>query len=149
MSHPPAPRVALLLPVAVFLHQLEEWFGGFVGWVDQTVGLDLGPERFLTVNAVGLVAFTAGILAAVSFPGAAWFAGSLATLMVVNGVAHLVGSLVYGTYSPGVATGLLLFVPLGLVVLRRLARRLPKPVFVAAIIGGVLFHAFATLAALS
>lgn len=144
-----APRVVLLLPVAVLLHQLEEWFGGFVPWINQAFGDRLTAEQFLAVNATGLAIFTVGAIAAVSLPGAAWLAVSVATLLGVNGVAHLVGSLLFGSYSPGAVTGLLLFVPLSAVVLRSLARQLARPVFAGAVLLGVLFHLLATSIALS
>ncbi|MFQ5349213.1 MAG: HXXEE domain-containing protein [Thermoanaerobaculia bacterium] len=101
MTSQAAPRIVLLLPIAVFVHQVEEWFGGFVPWVDEVVGYSITPEQFLAVNAVGLLLFTGGILAAASAPGAIWLAGAVAALAGVNGVAHIVASLVFGSYSPG------------------------------------------------
>jgi len=44
MTTQPAPRIALLLPLAIFLHQLEEWFGGFVPWINQVVGFEITAE---------------------------------------------------------------------------------------------------------
>ncbi len=149
MTSRPAPRIALLLPVAVFVHQLEEWFGGFVAWVDGVVGFSLTAEQFLVVNAIGLLLFIGGTLAAVSSPHAAWVAASIATLLGVNGVAHVVASLVFGSYSPGAVTGLLLFLPLGVAVLRSLRQRLSGAVYVGAILGGALLHGLATFVALS
>lgn len=149
MTLRPAPRIVLLVPVAVFAHQLEEWFGGFVPWLNEVLGASVTDEQFLTVNGIGLLLFVAGSLAAASSAGAAWIAGSFATLLGLNGVLHLVGSLVSGSYSAGAVTGLVLFIPLSVALLRSLWSRLPRPVFVGSVIGGVLFHSFATLAALS
>jgi hypothetical protein len=149
MAPRPAPRIALLVPVAVFAHQLEEWFGGFVPWLNDVLGAGITPEQFLTVNGIGLLLFVIGSLAAVSTPGAAWIAGAFATLTGLNGVLHIVGSLASGSYSAGAVTGLLLFIPLSVAILRSLVKRLSRPVFVGSVLGGVLFHAFATFAALS
>ena len=149
MTPRPAPRFVLLVPVAVFAHQLEEWFGGFVPWLNEFLGAGVTPEQFLSVNAIGLLLFVAGSVAAASLPSAAWIAGSFATLMGLNGLLHLAGSLVSGSYSAGAVTGLLLFLPLSVAILRALWRELPGAVFVASVLGGVLFHAFATFTALS
>ena len=53
------------------------------------------------------------------------------------------------SYSPGAVTGLLLFIPLSVVVLRSLRRRLTDAAFVGSVLGGILLHVLATLAALS
>jgi hypothetical protein len=144
-----APRIALLLPPAVLLHVVEEWFGGFPAWTVAVLGDGVSPERFLAVNAVGLVLFTVGTLAALRYSGAAWLVVSFAALFIVNAVLHTLATLGWGLYSPGLITGLLVYIPLGIVVLRKSASRLPKPVFVRAILFGVLFHAVATATALS
>ena len=148
MTPRPAPRIVLLLPVAVFLHQLEEWFGGFVPWAREVLGFGITPEQFLTINAFGLLLFASGCVAAAYFPGAAWFAASVAALMGINGVAHIALSLVYGSYSAGAVTGLLLFIPLSFVVLRALAKQLDRSAFVGAVLVGILIHALATFTAL-
>ena len=148
MKSRPAPRTVLLVPVAVLAHQLEEWFGGFVPWLNDALDANVTSEQFLTVNGIGLVLFVAGSLAAASLPGAAWLAASFATLLGLNAVLHVVGSMVSGSYSAGAITGVLLFVPLSAVLLGSLARRLERPVLVMSILAGVLFHGFATAAAL-
>lgn len=144
-----APRIALLLPLALILHQVEEWFGGFPAWTGTVLGDGVSAERFVAINSVGLVLFTVGTLAAWRNAGAAWLVVSFAALLAVNGVLHTLATLRWGLYSPGTITGLLVSLPLGIVVLRRSARRLPKPVFVRAILFGVLFHVAVTATALS
>lgn len=138
----------MLLPIAVLAHQLEEWFGGFLPWVESYLGASIGPDQFLAVNAVGLVLFTGATLAAVRFSGAAWMAAAIAALVGLNGVMHVAGSLLSGRYSAGAVTGLVLFIPLGAAVLRSSADRMSKPVLAASVVAGVLFHALATYVAL-
>ncbi|MCP4227122.1 MAG: IS1380 family transposase [Actinomycetia bacterium] len=77
----------------------------------------------------------------------AWLAASIASLMGLNAVLHPVASLWTGAWSPGTLTGLLLYLPLVAIVLRKLAARLPRAVFVGAVVGGMLFHALATATA--
>ena len=83
---PAAPRAVILPPLAVLLHQVEEWFWGFPAWISATLDTNLSPERFLSVNTLGLMIFFVGSLAAFLSPHMAWFGVSLATL--VGGLQH-------------------------------------------------------------
>jgi hypothetical protein len=143
------PRIALLIPVVLLLHQAEEWFGGFPEWTSYAMGNGVTADRFLFINAVGLVLFTIWTLAALREPRVAWIVASLATLMGLNGVLHAVASMAVGRYSPGTATGLLLSLPLSIVILRAAVAALPRGLVFAAIAAGVLFHGLVTFLALA
>jgi hypothetical protein len=73
--------------------------------------------------------------------GAAWLAVSLAALLGLNGALHLLATVAFGRYSPGTATGVLLYLPLGAVVLRAMAAHLPSSLFARGILVGILAHA--------
>jgi len=146
---PAAPRAVILLPVVLLLHQAEEWFWGFPAWSATILGSEISPERFLSINALGLVIFVVGALAAFLSPHLAWVGVSLAALVGLNGVLHGVLSLVAGSYSPGTVTGVLLYIPLSAILLRSSARLLPRTVFAGAVVLGVLLHILATFSALS
>jgi len=143
------PRVALLLPVVLLLHQAEEWFGGFPEWTRYAVENGVTDDRFLFINAVGFVLFTIGTLVAFRERRVAWIVASLATLMGLNGVLHAVASMVVDRYSPGTATGLLLSLPLSIVVLRAAVAALPRGLVFGAIAAGGLFHSLVTFLALA
>lgn len=143
------PPVASLLPVALLLHQAEEWFGGFPEWTRYAVGNGVTAERFLLINAVGLVLFTVWTVAAFRERRMAWIVASLAALIGLNGVLHAVASMLVGRYSPGTVTGLLLSLPLCIVVLRAALLALPRGSVVGAIAAGVLFHGLVTFLALA
>ncbi|MBT8461371.1 MAG: HXXEE domain-containing protein, partial [Gemmatimonadetes bacterium] len=145
---PAAPRAVILLPFALLLHQAEEWFGGFPTWSAAILGSEISSERFLLINALGLVVFVVGSLAALGSPQMAWFGVSLAALVSLNGVLHGIASLATGSYSPGTVTGLVLYIPLSAIVLRSSSRRLSKTVFAGSVLFGVLVHALATFSAL-
>lgn len=143
------PRVALLLPVVLLLHQLEEWFGGFPEWTDFAVGDGVEPETFLLINAVGFVLFTIWTLAAFRERRMGWIVVSLATLLGLNGILHAIAGILVGQYSPGTTTGLLLSLPFGIVVLRAAVTALPRVQVLGAIVVGVLLHSIVTFLALS
>jgi hypothetical protein len=142
-----APGTAVLLPLAFLLHFAEEWFGGFPAWTLTAVGKELSTERFVLVGAVGFLLFSIGTLAAVRHPPMAWFGASLAALVGLNGVVHTLFTVGLVQYSPGTITGLLVFVPLSVVVLRKSAVRLSGGVLAVSILFGVLLHGFASFLA--
>jgi hypothetical protein len=42
-----------------------------------------------------------------------WSLPALGTIVLLNGILHVIGSIVTRSYSPGVVTGLLCWIPLG------------------------------------
>ena len=148
-TSPVAPPRVLLLPVALLVHQLEEWFGGFPEWTQSVLPPGVSPERFVIINVIGFVLFGAGTLAARRAPSMTWFPTSFAALICLNGVLHLLATVVFGRYSPGVVTGLLLSVPAGTIVLRWAWTHLPRAQFTASVAAGVAIHALVSLVALS
>lgn len=143
-----APRAVLLLPVAVLAHVVEEWFGGFPAWTATVFGSELSPERFLVINAVGLLLVTAGAVAAVRSREAAWLGVTLAALFTLNALLHLGLSAAYGSYSPGTVTGVVLYLPLGAVVLRRCYATMSGGTFAGSVLLGIGVHAVVTFTAL-
>ncbi len=143
------PRIALLLPVVLLFHQMEEWFGGFPEWTRFAVGNGVSSERFLLINAVGLLLITFWTLAAFRERRMAWIVAGVATLLGLNGVLHALASVLLGRYSPGTATGLLLSLPLSVVVLRASVAGLPRAQVFGAVVAGVLLHGVVTFLALA
>ena len=85
--------------------------------------------------------FFAGMVASVFLarylPGAGWIAVTLAVSIAANGLLHLAGTILTRTYSPGVFSGTLLWIPLGVFALRSMRARLTRSVFRLACLGGV------------
>ena len=144
------PRWLLVLPLLQLAHVGEEWWGGpgFSAWTQNTLGMEIAESRFLLINAIGLVLFTAAIVAAVTDRRFAWLAAALSALFVLNGAIHLLLTLAFATYSPGVVTGVLLYLPIAGLALYTLSQRLPRPAFVGAVMVGVAIHAAVTITAL-
>lgn len=140
-----APLAVILLPVAVALHIVEAWFGGFIDWARLVLDVNIEAERFLAINMIGLVLFATGCTFAYREPRAAWIGVSLAALVGVNAIAHTVLSVFVGEYSPGTITGLLLYVPMSIIIIRWAAAHLSRGVAGGSILFGVGIHAVATL----
>ena len=139
-----APHATILLLIAFLLHLVEEWFGGFPAWASDALGTELSPERFVLINVFGFLLFGIGTLAAIRNPSMAWFGASFAALVGLNGVLHTVATLGFGSYSPGTVTGLLLYIPLSVIVLRSSVARLPRAIFASSVLFGVLLHGLAS-----
>src|SRR6185436_3174835 len=110
----------LWLPlIAILLHMTEEfvWPGGFAEWYRH-----FPPGRVAKVSTRFLVVVNLVFVALALLPPmlganargyAYWML--VAAIAAANGVFHLVATLRYRAYSPGLVTGVLLYVPLGVV----------------------------------
>jgi hypothetical protein len=142
-------RLVLLAPVVFLLHVVEE-APGFVAWFNDLVPRGITQGLFLTVNAAALVITVLVVLLVAACPDpasgfvlAAW----VGFLMLGNGAFHLVATIAHARYGPGVVTGTLLYLPYGVLVLRRIARDLgahPAAVIGASVLGAapMLVHGY-------
>ena len=117
-----------MFPPTYVLHLAEEYFaaGGFPLWVERALGLAFTTAEFVAWNAFALMLMCV----------AAWLVSrdakfrfleiALAVAVLGNVAAHVIGSVVTGTYSPGLITGLIVWSPLGSRRLRS-ARRISTP----------------------
>ncbi len=65
---------------------------------------------------------------------------ALATIVTINAMLHVGGSLLSASYSPGVVTGVLLWLPLGVAALARGHRVLSERRFLSGVLIGVVVH---------
>jgi hypothetical protein len=105
------------LPVAAFLHITEEFIfpGGFVPWYRNykpSVSPGITVTYLAIVNAVLVIAcllpLALGPLRAVAL----WLA--MASVVFVNALFHIRGTIQTRQYSPGVFTSVVLYIPLSL-----------------------------------
>ena len=132
-----------LFPVTYLIHIAEEfWVGdGFHVWVARFGGGGLEPETFVALNATALVVMTAGTALVRRYSVMNWLVVAFGTTLVLNGVTHLLASVYTVSYSPGLISGNLLWVPLGIFGLWQVRRWLSRQVFRLAIFTGALIHA--------
>jgi len=76
-----------------------------------------------------------------------WLLVSFGTVVLINGIVHAVASVLTKSYSPGLVSGLLLFIPLGTITLVHGRERVNRRTFRAGLIVGVLMHLFVVLLA--
>jgi hypothetical protein len=139
---------AWLFPASYLIHVAEEYWGGFPVWIERFWGVESSPGNFLSWNGGAWVMMAVGVALVLKKRSYRWLLVGFGAVVLINGAAHALSSLWTSSYSPGLISGLLLFVPLGLFTLRRARRsRMNSRTFRAGIILGVLMHAVVVLLA--
>ena len=116
MKNVKSVHIAWMIPATFFFHLLEEFFGGFSIWFSELFNADLSKGNFIAINAVALTIIL--ILAILYSYGKIKriVLVVLGAMFFLNGVLHLLLSIFTMKYSPGTITGLILFVPLGVLI---------------------------------
>ena len=135
------PALVWLLPLAYALHILEEWFAGFPEWVALVVGSPLPRTTFVVINAIAMMAMIAAIRSSTARETNGWMAIASATILFVNAFAHAIGSVVTRSYSPGLISGVVLYLPIAGLLLLRAASQAQPGAFARGIAIGVALHA--------
>jgi hypothetical protein len=137
----------LLFPATYLLHIAEEYWCGerFFNWASRVTGINLTEQAFLEINAAALTIMLLMSAMAYSRPTFQWIVIPMSTAVSLNGVAHLLGTIFSRSYSPGLVTGVLLWIPLGAFTLYR-ARGTGR--YWAGVILGIILHGLVTLVAL-
>lgn len=145
-------NLILLAPVIFVCHFLEE-APGFVAWFNAHVSRGITQNLFWSVNGTALLITLAVAAAEWKAPSpttaglaVAW----LSFLMLANAAFHIGGSVIDGSYTPGVVTAVCLYLPYALSVFARMLRdrRLSIPVLaILALAGSVpmLIHGYRIL----
>ena len=142
----PAPRhlrtLGPLLLLTFAVHLAEEFWGGigFSAWVRLHSGIPLTEAIALRLNATFFVVMAVPVTVGWLYRPARWLFVPLGAAELTNGVLHLITSLLTLSYSPGVVSGVLLWIPLGIHVIRTANRIWPTPQIVAGALLGLFLH---------
>jgi hypothetical protein len=139
MTGRPTPDPVWLFPLTYAVHLLEEYFvgGGFPSWAQRALGIQLSNREFVAWNAFALAAMCAGALLVSRYRRFRYIEIGLAIAVLGNVAAHVIGSLATLTYSPGLITGVLVWIPLGWFRLRTVFGHSSRRARVAGICIGV------------
>lgn len=141
-------QIAGLLPVTIFVHQLEEYFGHFPLWYSNVLNAQLSNQDFIVINSIGLFVFTVWALSYL-FNKNNLILVALGTLAFVNGLLHFLLSIFTFSYSPGAISGVVLFIPLGIVIYKNIMPQLSPPKRIVGIAIGVLVMFMVSLIAMN
>ena len=113
-----------LFPATYLLHLVEEYFagGGFPAWAARALGAVFTNAEFVAWNVFALLLMCAAAWLVRRHANLRFIEIALAVAVLGNAAAHVLGSLVTWTYSPGLVTSIVAWCPLGWIRLRS-ARR--------------------------
>ena len=129
-----------LFPATYLAHIAEEYWGGFPARTAELTGLAVPDAAFLGANALFWVLMAAAAVLVLRRPSRAPLIVALATIVTINATLHAGGALLTARYSPGLVSGVLLWLPLGVVALVRGHRVLSARRFRSGVLIGVIAH---------
>jgi hypothetical protein len=132
---------------AYAIHVAEEWFAGFTTWVAQISGRPMPDAAFLIINAVAMLLLVIAIRAAARNESNGWIAVTIATIFLINTVSHAAGSLLTRSYSPGLISAVVLYVPLGSLTLIRAIDQSPRGTMSKGVAAATTIHGLVFVAA--
>ena len=112
----PSAHWLWLFVVTYIIHIAEEYWGGegYPAHLLEHSGVYMSPTRFLIVQAIGIALMVTGVLIAKRLKFTDALAVILGTAVLVNALIHLVNSLRAMAYEPGLISGIVIWIPLGL-----------------------------------
>ena len=134
-------------PITLPIHIAEEfWAGeGFLSWNARATGVVFSAAKFLTLVSVGFILVLIGVLLARHYKKMRWIISALATIFLINGFSHIIATVIHGWYSPGLISGLLLWIPFSIWILIGEHRLTTWRTFISGVIAGAAIHGVVTL----
>ena len=134
-------------PITLPIHIAEEFWGGegFLSWNARATGVVFSVTKFFTLVSVGFVLILVGVLLAQRYPKMRWIICALATIFLINGFSHLFATITQHQYSPGLVSGLLLWIPFAIWILIAEHRNTTRRTFLGGVITGAAIHGIVTL----
>ncbi|HEX8844338.1 MAG TPA: HXXEE domain-containing protein [Pyrinomonadaceae bacterium] len=140
---------AWLFPLTYLIHVAEEYWGNFPAWINRIWGIESSVSNFMIWNGAAWALMIVGVALVLKTKSYRWLLVSFGMVVLINATSHTIASLVTASYSPGLISGVLLWVPLGTITMLRASKRVNRRTFRAGIIVGILMHAVVTLLAFS
>jgi hypothetical protein len=106
--------LSILLVSAAFLHVIEEYYGGFIKFVN-TIVPGVMSSQFVFINALFIIYV---IIALAS--NSLLLALSVPFLLIINAAIHIFSTIIFRKYGPGVVTAVVLYLPLSCYFIRQL-----------------------------
>jgi uncharacterized protein with HXXEE motif len=140
--NPRSFRWLWLFPLAYLLHILEEVTG-----VEGSHGINLSLNLFLILSAGAWLLMTCGVVLARRFGFPQFMGVCLGATVFLNGLVHIVQSVINRGYDAGVISGSVIFIPLGLATLIRLRKSMRPRRYMVGVFLGITLQTIATIVA--
>jgi hypothetical protein len=138
--NPKSPHWLWLFPLTYLLHAIEE-----VGGVGALNGINLSLRVFLILSMAVCLLMIFSIFLAQRFGFPQFMGVCLGAIFFLNGLTHIVRSLVYVGYDAGVISGSVVFIPLGLVTLFNLRNSMRRRRYIVGIVLAIPIQTIATI----
>ena len=132
-----------LFPLAYLSHAIEEYRG-----VGALHGINLSPIQFLVLSSAAWLLMLTGIVLSKRYRFPQLLGVCLGTVFLLNGLSHILNSIVIAGYDAGVISGTLILIPLGTATLISLRNKMSRLRYCAGIALGVVIQGIATIVAL-
>ena len=138
-----------LFPLLYLIHVVEEYWAGvaLATSPNKIRGANFTSGQFLIVNGLTFVLMLAIFILSQRFKFSLWLMVCVGTVLLINGLFHIKGTIKIAAYNPGLVTGTLLFVPLGIATLVVLKSRMSGRRYWTALITGILINFIVLLVA--
>ena len=144
-------HIAWFLPAVYLLHLLDEYFigAGFAGWFSMLFKASLSENNFIVINAAGFI--TVLVIAILYTLGKAnnFVLAVVGSLFFINGIIHPLAGLLTATFSPGTITGVIIYLPFGLLVFIKIFPLLNEEQRMFSVILAIVLHILVSVVALS
>ena len=131
-----------LFPLVYFVHAIEEIAG-----VGAPHGINVSLTAFLILSTAAWLLMTGGIVLAQKLGFPQFMAVCVGTTLFLNGLSHIINSVVYLRYDAGVITGTLVFIPLGLATLIGLRNSMRRTRYISGVLVGIVIQGIALIIA--
>nr|CAP48922.1 putative integron gene cassette protein [uncultured bacterium]CAP49118.1 putative integron gene cassette protein [uncultured bacterium]CAP49119.1 putative integron gene cassette protein [uncultured bacterium] len=98
--------ISWAIVAASMIHVAEEYLGGWIEWV-QKYAQGVKASHFVIVNSIFIATCIAASMSTSNF-----FKLTIASLIFVNAIIHIVPTVVFKHYSPGLWSAVFLYIPI-------------------------------------
>ena len=108
-----------LFPLTYVAHIAEEYWGGggYSKYLLTTYSVELSPQRFLRLQALGVSLMGLGVVMGIALRFPIIMLAMLSTIVLGNALVHTIRSVRGWIYTPGLITAVALWLPLGFISL--------------------------------
>jgi hypothetical protein len=143
----PFKKAVFLAPIAYTVHQIEESVFNFPEWRERNLNLSQNlPIAIFFSILMGVYLLIILIHYFWSTNATGWvLLTTIFAMQFQNGIYHLVGTIIFADYSPGLVTGLIFYIPLSCLLFYKAYKEDLINILsgiVIVIISGVLFWSF-------
>jgi hypothetical protein len=122
------------------VHIGEEVWGDFPASIAALTGFTVSATAFLAANVFLWMLMTSSVVWVLRRLFDEWVVVALGVIVVINALLHIGGSIMLAGYSPGLVSGVLLWLTLGAITLAKGYTQLPWRNFSFGVIVGAAIH---------